>query len=238
MLEIPGHITLIFILTTFATYMMLVMSNLFAETKQIQNKAVVLALLSLLWVIFQSTLALNAWYMDRKTVPPHLAFPVISWLLMLTLVFGVPRLRVWTDQLSMNVLTWIHIVRLPVEFCLLWLAGERQLPWSMTFEGYNFDIIFGITAPVMALLYFNFKKINERIFMIWNVLGLISVLAVVIRGIGAVPSPLQLWDFTQPNYAVMHFPFIWLPSFIVPVVILSHLKAIRKYFIQRKAARV
>lgn len=234
MLEVPGHITLVFILTTFITYLMFVLSCMFAETKKIQNRAVVVALLSLLWIIFQSTLSLNAWYMDRKTVPPHLAFPVISWLVTMTPLFIVPRLKVWTDQLSLRVLTWIHIVRLPVELCLYWLAVQRQLPWSMTFEGYNFDIIFGCTAPIVALLYFNFKKINRTVFLVWNILGLVSVLAVVIRGIGAVPSPLQLWDFTQPNYAVMHFPFIWLPSFIVPVVIFSHLNAIRRLTIKSK----
>ncbi|HVF96549.1 MAG TPA: hypothetical protein VM871_04480, partial [Flavisolibacter sp.] len=34
--------------------------------------------------------------------------------------------------------------------------------------------------------------------------------------------------FDQPNIAVLYFPFIWLPSFIVPVVLLSHLVCIRQ----------
>lgn len=103
----------------------------------------------------------------------------------------------------------------------------------MTFKGYNYDILIGISAPVVAIMFFILKKMNRKVYLIWNILGLISVLAVVIRGIGALPSPLQWWDFTQPNYAVMHFPFIWLPAFIVPIVIFSHLTAIRRMIMHK-----
>jgi hypothetical protein len=34
--------------------------------------------------------------------------------------------------------------------------------------------------------------------------------------------------FDQPNIAVLYFPFNWLPSCIVPLVLLSHLAAIRQ----------
>jgi membrane protein YdbS with pleckstrin-like domain len=234
MLEIPGYITLTFILTTIATFIMFIISALFSGDKKVEKSAIIVALLTLLWLIFQSTLSLNKWYMDRTTTPPHLMFPVFSAIVMMISLFTIPRFRHWIDHVSMNVLTWIHVVRIPVEFCLFWLATQHQLPWSMTFEGYNFDIIFGITAPVVALLYFTFKKINQRVFLIWNILGLISVLAVVIRGIGAVPSPMQKWDFTQPNYAVMHFPFIWLPAVIVPIVIFTHINAIRKIILKKE----
>jgi hypothetical protein len=115
-----------------------------------------------------------------------------------------------------------------VEIVLYQLAIHKQLPWSMTFKGLNFDIVFGITAPIMAILYFRMKKINFRVMQIWHWLGLLSVGLVVLRGIGSLPSPLQWWDFSQPNYAVMHFPFVWLPSFIVPVVIFAHIAAMRQ----------
>lgn len=227
MLDIPFHITLVFILTTLYVFVTFVLSMLNGSTEKTRNRANIVMLFTLMWIIFQSTLALNRWYMDRETVPPHLAFPVITWLLLLTGLFNLEVGRKWIDALSLKTLTWIHLCRLPVELCLYWLALSKQLPWSMTFEGFNYDIIFGITAIPVAVMYFKLKKINQKTMLIWNVLGLISVIAVVVRGIGALPSPIQLWDFSQPNYAVMHFPFIWLPSFVVPMVIFSHLAAIR-----------
>lgn len=134
----------------------------------------------------------------------------------------------------MKYLIWIHLVRIPVEICLLWLAQNKQVPFSMTFEGYNYDIIFGLTAPIVALLYFKFKRIPSSVFLAWNILGLISLLAIVIRAAGATPTKLQVWDFEQPNYAVLHFPFIWLPSVIVPIVMLAHLIAVRRVVLKKE----
>ncbi len=229
MLEIPSYINLVFILTTLATYLFFIFANLYSLNTKVQNSSKALALLLLLWIIFQSTLSLNRWYMDRESMPPNMAFPLITWTVIIVMIFFIPRFKNWLNDVNLQWLTWLHIVRIPVELCLYWLAVNKQVPWSMTFQGSNYDIVFGISAPVLAILYFNLKKISPKVMLVWNVLGLISVLAVVIRGIGALPSPIQGWDFSQPNYAVMHFPFIWLPAFIVPVVILSHLVAIRKF---------
>ena len=41
-------------------------------------------------------------------------------------------------------------MRVGVEVVLFWLFIKRVVPESMTFEGRNFDIISGITAPFVA----------------------------------------------------------------------------------------
>ncbi len=228
MLELPIKLHLVFILTTLLTFIFVAMAGLLSKDKKIQRISNVVSLVVLLWLIFQSTLSLNKWYMDREAMPPHMLFPLITSIVVVSTLFIFQSGKRWMDGISLSVFTWIHVVRLPVEICLFWLATHKQLPWSMTFDGFNYDIIFGITAPIMALLYFNFKKISSMVMLVWNALGLISVLLVFIRGIGSLPSPIQIWDFSQPNYAVMHFPFIWLPAFIVPTVVLAHLIAIRR----------
>jgi hypothetical protein len=229
MLEIPGYIHLVFILTTLLTYVLFIVANSVSPDKVLRRRSNMIALVLLMWLMFQSTLSLNKWYMDRNSMPPNMAFPLITSIVIISCLFLLRPGKRWIENTSIHMLTWIHIVRIPVELCLFWLAGSKQLPWSMTFHGMNYDIIFGITAPIMALLYFRYHKISAKGMIIWNILGLISVLLVVIRGIGAVPSPIQAWDFEQPNYAVLHFPFIWLPSFIVPIVVLAHLVAIRRF---------
>ncbi len=237
MLDIPQHITLVFILTTLAGFVISVLSVAFSERKRLARKATMIALLLMMWLIFQSTLALNGWFMDRLSKPPHILFPLIVNLVLFVLAFATPLGRKFMDSLSLKTLVWIHVVRIPVEICLYWLAQNKQVPWSVTFEKFNYDIIFGITAPIFIYLFFYRKKISENVFLTWNILGLVSVMAVFIRAAGAVPSPMQAWDFNQPNYAVLHFPFIWLPAFIVPVVVFAHLVAIRRFLFNRKARK-
>ena len=233
MLDLPYHITLVFILTTLFTLVLFLISLAVSKDPIIQKRAHFISLILLLWTIFQSTLALNAWYMDRVSVPPHIAFPVITFSLVTLSLFLLPRGRRLLDGFSMKHLVWIHVVRIPVELCLYWLAQNKQVPVSMTFDGYNFDIIFGLTAPLVAIAYFNRKWISSKVFLTWNILGIISLLAIVIRAAGAAPTKLQAWDFEQPNYAVLHFPFIWLPSVIVPIVLLAHLIAVRRFVLKK-----
>ncbi len=226
MLEVPAGLNLLFIFSTLATYVMLVLAMMGGEKNKSGRTTNLVSIALLLWIIFQSTLALNKWYMDRQSMPPHMMFPLITNVLTIVFVFTLKTSRKWTENLNAEILTWVHIVRIPVEIGLYQLALYKQLPWSMTFKGVNYDIIFGITAPIIAILFFRMKKINYRVVQIWHILGMVSVGMVVLRGIGSLPSPIQWWDFSQPNYAVMHFPFIWLPSFIVPVVIFAHITAL------------
>lgn len=44
----------------------------------------------------------------------------------------------------------------------------------------------------------------------------------------STPSPIQQFAFEQPNIAILNFPFSWLPTFIVPLVLFGHLASIRK----------
>jgi hypothetical protein len=51
---------------------------------------------------------------------------------------------------------------------------------------------------------------------------------IVSNAILSAPFPFQQFAFDQPNIAVLYFPFIWLPCCVVPLVLLSHLAAIRQ----------
>ncbi|MDB6080057.1 MAG: putative transrane protein of unknown function, partial [Akkermansiaceae bacterium] len=44
----------------------------------------------------------------------------------------------------------------------------------------------------------------------------------------SAPFPFQRLALDQPNVAILSFPFIWLPTFIVPVVLFTHLASIRQ----------
>ena len=222
MLDVPSWLNFFFIAITLVTYLFIVSSLIFGSDR-VRKRMHAIALLMLAWVIFQSTLSLNRWYMDREAMPPHLAFPVATTLVILSLLLFTGRGKRFISGLSLQTLTWLHVIRIPVEIALYWLAFYKQVPWSMTFYGHNFDIIFGITAPIMAYGYFQKGWFSLKVLKIWNILGVISLLIIVITAFGAAPSPIQAWDFERPNYAVTHFPYSWLPSFIVPAVLFSHL---------------
>lgn len=98
----------------------------------------------------------------------------------------------------------------------------------MTFEGRNFDIAAGITAPFVAWFAFKNKDIRRKILLAWNFICLALLINIVVTALLTAPSPIQKIAFDQPNIAVLYFPFSWLPVFIVPVVLFAHLSSIRQ----------
>ena len=103
----------------------------------------------------------------------------------------------------------------------------------MTFEGRNFDIVAGITAPLIAYFGLTKAKLNRQAILIWNFVCLGLLVNIVANALLSAPSPIQKFAFDQPNIAILNFPFIWLPTFIVPVVLFGHLTSI-KQLIQHK----
>jgi hypothetical protein len=100
----------------------------------------------------------------------------------------------------------------------------------MTFEGRNFDILSGITAPIIFWLAFRKGKIKRPLLIIWNIFALILLFNIVTHAILSFPFPFQQMAFDQPNRGVLYFPFIWLPTVVVPVVLFAHLISLWKLF--------
>jgi len=116
----------------------------------------------------------------------------------------------------------------PVEITLHWSATEKAVPELITFAGRNFDIVAGITAPIIYLTCFNGSLVKNRGMLNWNFICPGLLLNIVINAVLSAPFIFQQFAPDQPNIAVLYFPFVWLPSFIVMVVLLSHLVAIRR----------
>lgn len=98
----------------------------------------------------------------------------------------------------------------------------------MTFEGRNYDILAGITAPFIAYFGFTQRKISRQLIVAWNFIALALLLNIIVNALLSAPTPLQKFAFDQPNIAIVNFPFSWLPTFIVPMVLFVHLASIRQ----------
>lgn len=118
--------------------------------------------------------------------------------------------------------TAVHIVRFPVELLLFQLASRELLPMEMTYEGWNFDIIPGITS-MLLLLWMKFGTVNKKVLLGWNILGLIFILFILANGILSQELLFERFGYSVPNLAIPYFPFILLAGVIVPIVIYTHI---------------
>lgn len=226
--NLPSFISTTFILTVFLTvgiFLFAVRQNVF-ETFPAKLFSFLLAF----WLILQAMLGIGGFYLKTDGMPPRLIlFGVIPALILIICYFLFAREN-FIERLPLRILTFIHIIRIPVEIVLLWLFQQKLIPQIMTFEGRNFDILAGISAPLIAWLAFRNKKVNRTLLIVWNFLVLGLLFNIVITAVLSFPFGFQQFGFDQPNRAVLYFPFNLLPTVVVPLVLFSHLISLWKLF--------
>lgn len=183
----------------------------------------------ILWLLVQALLSLSDFYnTDTKTFPPKFVLLVLPPVITILFIFLTGKGRSFCDSLPLINLTYLNVVRIPVEFVLLWLFFYKAVPELMTFEGRNFDIIAGITAPLVAYYGIKKKKLSRKMILLWNVICLLLLINIIVNAFLSAPFATQKFAFDMPNKAVLYFPFSWLPGFIVPVVLFGHLVSVRQ----------
>jgi hypothetical protein len=223
--DLPLYISILFVLTTILTGIFFI-----SAIRQNNSTRTVLVILIIIciWLIIHAILSLNGFYTVTDTLPPRFALTIFPPLLVIVILFFTRSGRKFIDSLSLKILTQLHVVRIFVEIILLWLFLYKYIPKLMTFEGRNFDILAGLSAPLVAYFGFTKNKLSKKFMIVWNIICLVLLINIVINAILSAPFPFQQFGFDQPNIALFYYPFIWLPAFVVPVVLFSHLVLIRR----------
>ncbi|TAE68220.1 MAG: hypothetical protein EAZ85_14445 [Bacteroidetes bacterium] len=233
--NLPIYIPIIFGMITFVVLFLFYNAIKNTKTEKISKKSNIILFFLIFWLIIQAVLSYNNVYNSHlELLPPKIMiFGVLPTILVMIFLFVTKSGLEFIDSVPIINLTYINIVRIFVEIALFLLFTHKAIPQIMTFEGRNFDIIAGITAPL--IIYFGFQKgkLNHKIILYWNFICLLLLLNIVFYAIFSAPSPFQQFGFEQPNVAILHFPFAWLPTFIVPVVLFGHFVSIRQLLKQK-----
>lgn len=226
--DLPQRIYVVFVLTTLSLFAFIIFAVGFSRYYKGTRYQWITGITAGAWLAISGCLSYTGFFTNYEAMPPRMVFGIGPPLLLLVILLLIRRSRLFLLQIPLFTLTYLHLVRIPVEIVLWWLYRQGLVPEMMTFEGMNWDILSGITAPFVAH-FLNENKPRHRPFIwVWNIAAVGLLLNVVIRGILSAPYATQMLSFDQPNAGVTIFPFIWLPVFIVPLVLLSHLISLIK----------
>jgi hypothetical protein len=177
--------------------------------------------------IIQMGLALRGFYENATALPPRFIFLLMPAVIIMIYLFFSKKGKSFLDSLDIKQLSFLHTIRIPVEITLYYLFVAKAIPQIMTFEGRNFDILAGISAPIIFYLGFIKKVISSKGLLVWNILCVGLLINIVVIAILSAKTLFQQFGLDQPNIAIAYFPFNWLASIVVPIVLLSHLATIR-----------
>ena len=150
-------------------------------------------------------------------IPPP-AIAVLLTIATLLLVRLSPRARRAVNELGPGPLVLFHLVRAAAGAYFLVLGARGVLPREFTTAAGWGDIVVGIAAVWVLLRCLPTRTPFQRSALFaWNVAGLLDILAVLGN---AVRLYIRDPGFVEP---FMSLPLAILPTFVVPIVIVSHM---------------
>lgn len=190
----------------------------------------------LAWMAMFAALAESGKLLRFDVRPPPLLLAMVSFLVS---GVGLAMSRIGTTFARALPISWLvaaQSFRLPLEIVMHQAAREGVMPVEMSFSGYNFDIVTGITALVVGYLEHRGRSSDALVFA-WNVLG--SVLLTIIVSIAVLASPMVRAFGDEPEHVntfIGRFPFIWLGTVLVASAAFGHVVIFRALKM-RKSAR-
>jgi hypothetical protein len=231
--------SILFILLTFSLYYFVFVGTkrslykICADPKTARRNTLRSALVLLFWLIFLHRIS-EMHILDRwENMPPRMMIVVLPPLIF-TLIFTfskkiIPLLK----ATPVHWLIYIQSFRIIMEIILWKLYKEGVIPVQMTFEGRNFDVLIGLSAIPIAY-FFQKGKISNKAVILWNIIGLLFLMNVVVTALLSTPLPIRVFMNNPPVTMVAYYPFVWLPGFVVPVAYSMHLFSIRQLLLKTK----
>jgi hypothetical protein len=178
------------------------------------------------WLLLTAGVASTTflWQLDAK--PPRIFLLVAPTLFGLVIFVRSKKVLELLNALSPAWIVGFQAFRVAMEIILwqLFLAGI--IPVQMTFEGRNFDILVGLTAPIVAWLMVR-KRISRTALIAWNLVSLLILLNIVVVAVLSTPVPFRVFMNEPANTVILSFPFVWLPTVVVPIAFLGHIASLR-----------
>jgi hypothetical protein len=117
--------------------------------------------------------------------------------------------------LDLRAIVALHLTRF-VGFYFLWLYGRGELPYRFAVPGGWGDIIVATTATILLASWSGFGG-RRSVLFIWNLYGLADILFVVATAAAAGRAE------PASMAALLRLPLSLLATFLVPLIIGSHL---------------
>ena len=168
-------------------------------------------------------------FIKETSLPPRMP------LLLILPLFGImgwfmfsKRSTQFLDRVPIHYPVFFQSFRVAVELLIYWAFLKGLAPKEASFEGYNFEIYFGAFALIVGFAVYH-KKLNKRLLVIWNIIGL-CFLAMIVGIFTTILYNPAIWgyDTAVVNPEMMTFPFMLIPSVFMPVAVFSHVFSIRQ----------
>lgn len=202
------------------------------------NKTAIYLLVALIsWLLITGLVSLTGFFTNFQDLPPRIALAMLPPIILtIVLLFSKKNTR-FLELVPEPWFIYLQSFRFPLEV-ILWLGFlGGSIPFQMTFEGFNFDIIVGLTAYIAGFVFFGRNRYRRFEAIIWNIFGLVLLVNIVTIAVVSTPSPFRIFMNEPANRILAYFPFIWVPGFLVPLAFALHVFSLKQLIFMSKNKR-
>lgn len=165
------------------------------------------------WSVLVLAVSTTGFYSDFSMFPPRFMLAILPPLVVIIIVVFSRPVTELLPYLPARDLLNIQVFRVFVEL-LLWATVLTGLaPEQVSFEGRNFDVLSGIFGPIVGVFFVN-SRLAVRLY---NIIALGLLINIVCVAFLSLPTPFRMFLEEPSTMVVSMFPFVILPSMLVPL---------------------
>ena len=199
----------------------------FANNAQRKSKKVTLLIGLVLWQIYILIIGKSGILQDFSFPPRVLIFLVFPAFLFTAVFLISNRNKAWIHNILPHWLIFYQTFRIAIESLFVFSVAKGILPELVTIKGYNFDMLFACTAPIVGYYVYRKKSNYRSLALIWNYLGLAVIASIIFLFVTANYFP-QLYggeiSLFPKEFGLYPYPLV--PGFLMPSAVFMHVLSI------------
>lgn len=175
------------------------------------------------WQIYIFILGSSGILMDYSFPPKFALFMILPAFAFTAIFAWRNKNRKWLLRIPQEWLIYFQMFRVFVEILFVYTVAEGILHPHVTIEGYNYDMILGASAPLMAVLVFQKQILPKKALIWWNILGLLVLASIIFVFLTTIYLP-QMYGSDSPLLppSFGQYPYMLVPGFLMPVAVFIH----------------
>ena len=202
-----------------------------SDTFQLKRKRITILIVCLiLWQVYMLLIGYFKVLYSFDFPPRFVIFSILPLFAFTGIFLYKNRKKDWIKAIPSSWLLWYQSFRILIESIFVASVTAGILHYHVTILGYNFDMVYAYSIPVIALLIFKTNILPKKVLLIWNYLGLAVIGSIIFLFISTIYFP-AMWG-TIETVAPLEFtlyPYALVPGFLMPSAVFIHVWSIVKY---------
>jgi len=195
----------------------------------LRRKTILILALSL-WQIYIFAIASSGLIYSFDFPPRFALFTIVPLFLFTSVFFRRQQNKKWITAIPASWLFIFQSFRILVESIFVATVTAGILHKEVTILGYNYDMIFAISVPIIFLFVFILKIVSKKLILFWDYLGLTVIASIIFVFMTTIYIP-EMYGYveTPAPLEMTKYPYVLIAGFLMPVAVFVHVWSIVRY---------